>query len=104
MGQDGLHNRFHRLGGLGNLDFERDDHFLDLAPLNLALQGDLQTDGLDGLRIRLIRKSLGDNLVQNGNGRLRQPLFDGVVHLLPQAFPRSRSRQIRSHQHENQDA
>ena len=31
-------------------------------------------------------------------------LLDGVVHLLPQAFPRSRSRQIRSHQHENQDA
>ena len=90
MGQNRLHHRFHRVRGLGNLGLEADDHFLNLTPLNPALQGDLQADGLGGLRVRLVLQRPGDDLVQNRDSSLGQSLFNRLVHLAPQAVPRSR--------------
>ena len=103
MGQNRLHHGFHRGRGLGNLGLEADDHFLSLATLNPALQGDLQADALGGLGMGLFLQGHRDNLVQNRNGSLGQSLFNRIIHLTPQAVPRSRRGRVCRYQHKQHE-
>ena len=87
VGLDDFQHGLHLGGGLGDLGLQADDLLFRLVALDVAFQGDLAADGLDGHGVVLFGHGAVEDRLQTLDGRLRQALLHGLVDFLPLGIP-----------------
>ena len=87
LGQQGVHQRHHLLGCLGDFGLQAGDLLLGLVALDVSLQRDPLADGLHGFGVGPVLDGALDDRFQVGDGGFGQALLNGLLDALPLGLP-----------------